>query len=112
LEMKSPTGRRLNFGTIGSAILWAPMYGLADLGVRIARAAGSTVAADGFSRPYLAAIAYGSALYGFLAVLLSAFVAKRVVGEGTWAAALVWLGTPLLFYMYLAPGMAHATSAF
>ena len=28
------------------------------------------------------------------------------------AGLIVWLGTPLLFYMYVAPGMAHACSAF
>lgn len=112
LELTTVTGLRLNFGTIGSALLWAPMYGVADLGVRVARAGGSAVEADGFSRPYLAAVAYGSAFYGFLAVLLSVFVARRVVGQGPLAAAIVWLGTPLIFYMYLAPGMAHACSAF
>jgi hypothetical protein len=112
LELTSETGLRYNFGTVGSAILWAPMYAVADIGVRIARASGSAVEADGFSRPYLAAIAYGSALYGFLAVLLSAFVARRLGGEGELAAASVWIGTPLLFYMYLAPGFSHACSAF
>ncbi len=112
LEMKTETGLRLNFGTIGSAFLWSPFYGVADLGVRVARAAGSPVEADGFSRPYLAAVAYGSAFYGFLAVLLSAFVARRIVGRGDLAAAIVWFGTPLSFYMYLAPGMSHACSAF
>jgi hypothetical protein len=113
LEERSRTGLRYNFGTIGPALLWAPLYGIADIGVRLARAAGSQVQADGFSRPYLAAVTYGSALYGFLALLISTFVAKRIVGQETaWAAALVWMGTPLAFYMYLAPGMAHACSAF
>jgi hypothetical protein len=113
LEERSRTGLRFNFGTIGPALLWAPMYGAADIGVRLARAAGSQVPADGFSRPYLAAVAYGSALYGFLALLLSTFVARRIVGEETVSGAvLAWVGTPLAFYMYLAPGMAHACSAF
>lgn len=112
LDLSTPTGLRLNFGTIGSAILWAPMFAIADGGVRVARAAGMNVAADGYSRPYLAAMAYGSALYGFLAVLISALIATRLVGHGETAAAIVWVGTPLPFYMYLAPGMAHACSAF
>lgn len=112
LEMTTETGRRFNFATIGPALLWAPMYGVADAGVRLVPAAGSPVEADGFSRPYLAAVTYGSALYGFLAVLLSALVARRMVGHGRAAALIVWLGTPLLFYMYLAPGMSHACSAF
>ena len=113
LEMSTATGLRLNFGTIGSALLWSPMYLVADVSVRVARAAGAEVAADGYSRPYIAAIAYGSAIYGFLAVLLSSVIARRVVsGDGTLAGLIVWIGTPLPFYMYLAPGMAHACSAF
>ncbi len=113
LEMSTPTGLRLNFGTIGSALLWSPMYLVADVSVRVARAAGADVAADGYSRPYIAAIAYGSAIYGFLAVLLSSFIARRIVGgDGIVPALVVWVGTPLPFYMYLAPGMAHACSAF
>ena len=112
LEIESPTGRRINFGTIGCAFLWAPFYGVADLGVVAARALGSDVPRDGYSRPYLRAVTYGSAVYGFLAVLVSAGIAARLVGRGRAASLLVWLSTPLLFYMYLAPGMAHANSAF
>jgi hypothetical protein len=112
LELTSETGLRLNFGPIGSALMWTPMYGIADAGVRMARAFGSTVAADGFSQPYLTAVTYGSALYGFLAVMLAAAIARRIVGCGAFAGAVVWIGTPLLFYMYLAPGMSHACSAF
>ena len=112
LEMTSATGLRLNFGTIGSAILWAPMYIVTDIGVRAARALGSSTPADGFSRPYLAAVAYGSAIYGFLAIVISLFVARRFAGSVQVPALVVWIGTPLLFYMYVAPGMAHATSAF
>jgi hypothetical protein len=68
---------------------------------------------DGLSRPYIAAVAYGSALYGLLAVLLSAAIVRRLLGRsGLGAAVLVWVGTPLLFYMYVAPGFAHANSAF
>lgn len=112
LEMRTPTGRRHNFGTIGCALLWAPFYGMADIGVRVSRYLGSTVAADGFSQPYIAAVTYASAVYGFLAVLLGARLARVVVGVGSIPAAVVWLGTPLLFYMYVAPGMSHAASAF
>ena len=48
---------------------------------------GSTVPADGYSRPYLAAVAYGSALYGFLAILISAFVSEDLVFDGDGARA-------------------------
>jgi hypothetical protein len=113
LVRETVTGRRINFGTIGSAILWSPFYAAADAGVRTARALGSDVVADGFSRPYVAAVAYGSAVYGFLAVLLGIRAARLLLGRVPLLPALaVWLGTPLLFYMYIAPPFAHATSAF
>jgi hypothetical protein len=113
LELETPTGRRMNFGTIGSAILWAPFYAVADAGVRLARVAGSDVPADGFSPPYIAAVAYGSAVYGFLAVLLGIGAARRLLGHVTIGPALaIGIGTPLLFYTYIAPPFAHATSAF
>lgn len=112
LDAETPTGLRTNFAPVGSALLWAPMYALADAGVRVARAFGSPVAPDGFSKPYIAAIAYGSAIYGFVALLLSGHVAQRVVGDSVLAVLAVWLGTPLLFYMYVAPGFSHACSAF
>ncbi len=114
------TGRRRTFGTIGSALLWAPFYAVADAGTRAARALGGDVQADGYSAPYISAICVGSAAYGILALLLAWFAARRVLalaGEAraapaTAATVAVGLGTPLLFYMYVAPGYAHATSAF
>ncbi|MEO5742694.1 MAG: hypothetical protein ABIS29_19070 [Vicinamibacterales bacterium] len=115
LDGETATGKRFNFAPVGSAILWSPFYVLADTGVRVSNAIGIPVAADGYSRPYIASVAYASAAYGFLAIALSAYAASRVIGDGTAATAAalaVWLGTPVLFYMYLAPGFSHACSAF
>jgi hypothetical protein len=112
LERRTEAGRRINFATLGCALLWAPFYGVADAGVRVMRLLGSGVQADGFSRPYVAAVAYASAVYGFLAILLSIRVARMITGGGLVPAVAVWFGTPLLFYMYVAPPMSHATSAF
>jgi hypothetical protein len=113
LVRRTEAGRRINFATMGSAILWAPFYGVADLGTRVMRALGSEAPADGFSKPYVAAVAYGSAFYGFAAVLLGIAAARRVVrGGAMFAGVAVWLGTPLFFYMYVAPPFSHACSAF
>ena len=60
----------------------------------------------------VAAVAYGSAVYGFLAIVLAVLCAGRLGLNGFVAAVAVWLGTPLLFYMYLAPPFSHACSAF
>ncbi len=113
LELETATGRRINYGTIGCAILWAPFYAVADMIARVIRAAGGTVAVDGYSKPYLAAVAYGSAFYGFAAVVLGIAAARRLIGTHALSSGLaVWLGTPLLFYMYVAPPFSHACSAF
>jgi hypothetical protein len=122
LELTTEAGRRPNFATIGPALLWAPFYAAGDL---VARATGAS--ADGYSKPYVAAVAYGSACYGFAAVVLAAASARMLRRRAPWgsdsesargigldvtAAALVWIGSPLLFYMYVAPPYSHACSAF
>jgi hypothetical protein len=119
LERTTETGRRINFGTIGSALLWAPFYAVADVVTRLLNGAGRAVAADGYTKPYIAAVAYASAFYGWLALYLSARLVERFArwwpalgSRGAAAAVVVWFGTPLLFYMYVAPPMSHATSAF
>lgn len=120
LEMTTETGRRINFGTIGCAILWSPFYAVADVAARLLHGAGAPIAVDGYAFPYVAAVCYGSATYAWLAVWLSFLVARRVVPaarsrESPWAlspALFVLMGTPLLFYTYISPPMAHACSAF
>jgi hypothetical protein len=107
LEQYTDAGRRPSFATIGCALLWSPFYAVADL---VTRVRGGPP--DGFSRLYVAAAAYGSAFYGFVAILLSIGAARRLAGPGLLAGILVWLGTPLLFYMYVSPPYSHACSAF
>jgi hypothetical protein len=107
LERQTPSGRRMNFTTLGSALLWAPFYGAGHVAALVTGAP-----ADGYSRPYIVAVAWGSAVYGFLAVLLSAAAARRVIGRGLAASLVVAVGTPLVFYSYVAPVFGHATSAF
>jgi hypothetical protein len=107
LEQYTAAGRRPSFATIGSALLWSPFYAVADL---VTRVTGGS--ADGFSPPYVGAVAYGSAVYGFAAILLSIAAARRIAGPGLAAGLAVWVGTPLLFYMYVSPPYSHACSAF
>ena len=107
LERTTESGRRINYTSPGTAILWSPFYAVGHLAALI-----SGATPDGFSQPYISAIAYGSACYGFLAVLFSALAARRVVGNGLVASVCIAIGSPLLFYMYLAPGFGHAASAF
>jgi hypothetical protein len=113
VRTEAATGRRINYATLGCAILWSPFYAIADLGVRGMRAAGRDIAADGYSWPYVWAVAYGSAFYGFAAIVLAIIAARRTVGSRALSSGLVvWAGTPLLFYSYVAPPFSHAGSAF
>jgi hypothetical protein len=113
LERETAAGRRINYGTIGCAILWAPFYAVADITTRAMQSTGQSVEADGFSQPYIAAVAFGSAFYGFVAIVLAVAAARQMVGKYQVSAGLaVWVGTPLLFYMYVAPPFSHASSAF
>jgi len=107
LERRNEAGRRENYAPIGSALLWAPFFAVGHV---VALATGAP--ADGYSQPYVSAVAYGSAIYGGLAVLLSAAIARRVIGHGLVASLIVGIGTPLVFYIYIAPPMSHANSAF
>lgn len=106
-ERFTAAGRRINFGTIGPALLWAPFYAVGHV------VAGITGAPqDGYSAPYIAAVAYGSAWYGWMAIALSALIAHQIVGRGLSPAVAVLLGTPLVFYMYVAPPFSHACATF
>jgi hypothetical protein len=107
LVRKNEAGRRENYGPIGSAILWSPFFAAGHVFALVTGAP-----ADGYSRPYVSAVAYGSAMYGTIAVLLSAAIARRVIGRGLAASLVVCFGTPLVFYIYIAPPMSHANSAF
>jgi hypothetical protein len=108
------TGHLDNHFTVGPAILWAPFLLLAHAGILLARAMGSPVAADGFSAPYRIAMAFGTALYGFLGVLLAVRIARKYVDE-RWAflaAISIWWASSLPIYMYFNPSWSHAHSAF
>lgn len=106
-ERFTEAGRRINFGTIGPALLWSPFYAVGHV------VAGLTGARqDGYSAPYVSAVAYGSAVYGWMAIALSALIAHRIAGRGLAAAIAVLLGTPLLFYLYVAPPFSHACATF
>jgi hypothetical protein len=113
-ELRTSTGHFENHFTVGPALLWSPFFLLAHGGVLLARSLGSSVAADGFSSPYRIAIAFASALYGFLALLLSFRLARQYAGE-VWAllaTLAIWWASSLPVYMYFNPSWSHACSAF
>ncbi len=111
---RTRTGHLDNHFSVGPAVLWAPFLLLAHAAVLLARAAGSSVTADGFSAPYRITMAFATALYGFLGLLLSFRLTSKYVHKH-WAllATLgVWWASSLPVYMYFNPSWSHAHSAF
>ena len=78
------TGHLNNHFAIGPAILWSPFLVVAHAGVLICDALGAHIPANGFSRPYIVAMALATALYGFLALWISSQIVRRYVAE-RWA---------------------------
>jgi hypothetical protein len=113
-EGYTPTGYVDNHFTVGPAILWAPFLILVHLAVLLLNAVGGHIPADGFSPPYVVAMALGTAFYGFLGLLLSFLLARKYVRD-RWAFLAtigIWLATSLPVYMYFNPAWSHAHSAF
>jgi hypothetical protein len=113
-EFRTDNGHLDNHFTVGPAILWTPFLLIAHAGVLVARALGAKVSSDGFSLPYLIAMAFGTLVYGFAALLLSYRVACRFVAE-RWAllsTIAIWWASSLPVYMFFNPSWSHAHSAF
>ena len=91
-----------------------PFLICAHLTVLLFNALGGHIPADGFSQPYVVAMALGTAFYGFLGLLLSFSLAKKYVRD-RWAFLAtmgIWLASSLPVYMYFNPAWSHTHSAF
>ena len=108
------TGYNHNPYAVGAPLLWSPFY-LTAHAVESARSALTrSPPPDGYGEVYVWAVSLGSALLGFAAVLVLHTLARRLYGEptATVAALIAWLASPLVFYTYSHPTMAHAADAF
>jgi hypothetical protein len=110
IDRQNSTGYARNDAPIGCAILWAPFFGAADLYVKLT----GRVPADGFSFPYILAICFASAFYGFLGFTLQYRMLREFFSKWVsfWAVVTLWFGAHAVFYMYVTPPMSHATSIF
>lgn len=108
------TGHLDNHFTVGPAMLWAPFIVPVHYTMLTLRNIGINVTPDGFSRPYIIAMALATALYGFLGLYLS-FRLTCLYVEEHWAllATLgIWFASSLPVYMYFNPSWSHAHSVF
>ncbi|MDW8068958.1 MAG: hypothetical protein RML46_08605, partial [Anaerolineae bacterium] len=98
------TGYKDNPWAVGSTVLWSPFFLLIHAILR----------SDGYGPAYFTAICLGSTLYAFIGLLLLHRLATELFGPGPSliATIVVWFASPLVFYMYMHPSVAHANDAF
>jgi hypothetical protein len=113
LVPRTPTGNVHNQWAAGSSWIWLPALALAHTLVRLSAAWGLAFAADGYSPPYLWAAGLTTTLSGLGAVLLLYHLARQLFSPvaALWGVLGVWLATPLVFYQYHQPFLAHAHDA-
>jgi hypothetical protein len=108
---KTPAGRAPNNAPIGSAILWAPFYVPT---VMIENLLHRGASPPGYSKWDFASVCVASMVYGVIGLLITQEACRRFASARAafWTTVLMWLGTNLLFYMYVTPPMSHACSFF
>ncbi|MFQ5789661.1 MAG: hypothetical protein ACE5JI_04210 [Acidobacteriota bacterium] len=114
LTVPTRTGYRRNNFTPGPAVLWSPFFGLGEICGRVLQATGAETDLSGYGPVHRNAVALGSLLYGFAAVLLVQSLLSRYFAPLTafFGAALMWLATSLHWYMVQQPLMSHGVSTF
>ncbi len=110
----TPTGHLDNHFAVGPSMLWAPFLLPVHYAMLTLQRLGIDVQANGYSRPYLLAMALATALYGFLGLFISFRLACLYTEERwAWLATLgIWFASSLPVYMYFNPSWSHAHSVF
>jgi hypothetical protein len=104
VDPPTPLGRTGNLHPVGPALLWSPLYAVADV---LARLTGRPP--DGDNALYRNAAALAGLLAGWLGLALVYRAALRLSGRGPALLAALGLGFGTFLYWYLAwaPTMAH-----
>ena len=110
-QVETTTGRVANLFAIGASLLWLPWLLLLRLAAPFIFDSG--IGLSGYERFFVSNLATLSALFGFLAILLSYRVAQGVLNRRLALAAAVTLMfvTPLLYYQFREPMYSHTASA-
>jgi hypothetical protein len=114
LKVPTRTGLRRSIFSAGPGLAWIPFFAAGELVGRTQRALGGDVDLSGYGPVHVNAVALGSLLYGFAAVLLIHDLLRRHFPPDTalLGAVLAWWATFLQWYMVHQPTMSHAVSAF
>jgi len=114
LKVPTRTGFRRSIFSAGPGLAWIPFFAVGEVVGRVQRALGGDVDRSGYGPVHVNAVALGSLLYGFAAVLLIHDLLRRHFPHDTalLGAVLAWWATFLPWYMIHQPTMSHAVSAF
>jgi hypothetical protein len=110
-DLLTVTGHVGDQWAIGPAVLWAPWFLAAHAVVTI----GGIDPEDGYAPIYRRAVATGSVVYAFLAVMLGVRAARRFgLSEraARAAAVVIWGASALVMYVYMLPFHVHTSAAF
>jgi hypothetical protein len=106
------TGHVRNLMPVGPALLWLPLFLLANAGVAIANLAGASIPLDGYAR-----LAQASAgLTGIVAATTGVWFAWKACAlvlsarAAIWACLTAWLASSALYYSLVSPAYSHAAS--
>jgi len=109
-----PERPEYNVAPIGTAIVWAPIYLIAHVLILALNLLGVALPADGISPSYAFACAFGSSVCVWLGMLMVHATLRRWFSERAsfFAAVLLWVASPILWYQTDQPWMSHAASFF
>ncbi len=104
------TGLAPSIWSAGPALVWAPFFFLGHTVTLIGRLLGFPLAVDGYGPFYLTFSAVGSVVVGWIGITWCYLIARRIAGPGPSlvSALSAGLASPLFYYMYKNPIMAHA----
>ena len=113
LAVPTPTGLRRSIFAVGPGLVWLPFFATGEAVARISSLF-HAVDLSGYGPCHVNAVALGSLLLGFAAVLLIHDVVARhfAPGVAVLTAGAIWLATFLYWYMVQQPTMSHAPSVF
>ncbi len=108
IDVYTVTGLQPSPWPVGPGLFWAPFFVLAH-GVHLLINPGM---ADGFGNLYITLVSAGSALYGVVGLLVTYRLCRLYSASGLamLAVLLTLLASPLFFYIFRQPIMAHSLS--
>ncbi len=102
-----------NVVPVGASLMWAPFVAVVYLFAQAARLLGAA-APTGVEPVFQAVVAQATFVYSAAGLFVLMDALRRLTTQATafWVTLLLWLGSPLRFYLSVLPSMGHGTEFF